>query len=137
MTVRQTAANAVQAAFYTTLNGNVGAPVYDEPPETADLPYVTIGEATTTHDNRFGLTARQVVANVHVWTRSGGDSAVAGFLEGNTIAAAVDSLLDGQPLTLTGWGAVACNLEQSQTLRDPDGITRHVVLTYRVFVEAA
>jgi len=30
-----------------------------------------------------------------------------------------------------------CRVIQSQTLRDPDGITRHVVLTYRVWVEAA
>ena len=134
---RQTAENAVQAAFYTLLNGHVGAPVYDEPPETADLPYVTIGEATTTFDNRFGLTARQVVANVHVWTRSGGDFNQAGFLAGNTVAAAVDALLDDASLALTGWTAVGCNLEQTQTLRDPDGITRHVVLTYRVYVEAA
>ena len=134
---RQTAANAVQAAFYAALNGNVGAPVYDEPPETADLPYVTIGEATTTRDNRFGQTARQVLAGVHVWSRSGGDFDQAGFLEGNTIAATVDGLLDGAHLSLVGWTAVGCDLDQSQTLRDPDGITRHVVLTYRVWVEAA
>lgn len=133
-----TAANSVQAAFYTLLNGNVGAPVYDEPPENAALPYVTIGEATTTRDNRFGQTGRQVLAGVHVWTRSGGDFDQTGFLAGNTIAAAVDAILDDATLGLGGgWRAVGCDLDQSQTLRDPDGITRHVVLTYRVWVEAA
>lgn len=135
--MRQSAANAVQQAFYTALNGNVGAPVYDEPPETTNLPYVTIGEATTTRDNRFGLTARIVSATVHVWSRSGGDFSQTGFLQGNTIAASVDAILDNARLALTGWTMVGCDMDQSQTLRDPDGITRHVVLTYRVWVEAA
>jgi len=130
---------AVQLAFYALLNGHVGAPVFDEPPETTNLPYVTIGEATTTRDNRFGQTGRQVLAGVHVWTRSGGPFNQGGFKSTGVVAEAVDALLDGATLDLSasGWHAVGCDLDQSQTLRDPDGTTRHVVLTYRVWVEAA
>lgn len=134
-----TSAEAVQAAFYTTLSGNVGVPVYDEPPETTDLPYVTIGEAVETLRNTMGRTGRKVSATIHVWARSGGDSSQGGFAQGLGIAGQIDALLDNATLNLSadGWDAVACDFQQLQTLRDPDGITRHIVLTYEVLAEAA
>ena len=135
-----TSATAVQRAFYAALAGNLaGVPVYDEPPETASLPYVTIGEAVETQRNAFGRTGRKVSATIHVWTRSGGDFSQGGFAQGLGIAGTIDALLDDAALDLSadGWADVSCDFQQSQTLRDPDGLTRHVVLTYEVLVEAA
>lgn len=135
-----TSATAVQRAFYAALAGNLaGVPVYDEPPETASLPYVTIGEAVETQRNAFGRTGRKVSATIHVWTRSGGDFSQGGFAQGLGIAGTIDALLDDAALDLSadGWADVSCDFQQSQTLRDPDGVTRHVVLTYEVLVEAA
>ena len=126
----------VQQALYSRLTGDSAlmdliTGVYDYVPETAVYPYLVLGEAIETPDNRHGGFGRQTVATLHVWTRHRGHS------RGLTIGAQVTALLDHQPLTITGLHHVSTLFEFSQPLVDPEppGDIRHLVLRYRITTE--
>ena len=128
----------VQLAIYTRLTGDSAlmdliSDVFDYVPETAAYPFIVIGEAIETPDNRLGGFGRQTVVTLHVWTQHRGHS------KGLAIAAKVTALLDHQPLTITGLDHIVTRFEFSQTLTDPEppGDIRHVVLRYRVVTEQA
>lgn len=131
------AAEAAQRMIYARLNGAISCPVYDEPPETPTFPYVTIGDALTTARNTMGRTGRSLLCEIDAWSRSGADAAQDGYGEALGIAGEIDALLDDYepPAPVDGWTFNLVAFEQQQTLRDPDGITRRVMLNYRVLVE--
>jgi hypothetical protein len=127
----------VQAAVYTRLTGDttlmamLGSGVLDFVPEDTPYPYVVIGEATETPDNRQGGFGRQTVVTLHVWTQAEGHA------QGLRIAGRVTELLDHQPLKIAELDHIATRFEFSQTLTDPEppGDIRHVVLRYRIVTE--
>lgn len=128
----------VQQALYTRLTDDAAlmdtvTGVYDYVPETAPYPFVVIGEATETPDNRHGAFGRQTVVTLHVWSK------YRGYSQALAIGTIVTGLLDHQPLTITGLDWIATRFEFSQTLTDPEppGDLRHLVLRYRVVTEQA
>jgi hypothetical protein len=133
MTQVTTATLAVQTAIYATLAADgpltALAGIYDEPPQGAAFPYVTIGEATEVPWDTFGRQGRELVCTLHVWSRA------KGFTEAATILQNVLRLLDRAALTVANYTAVRCVYEFGQPMRDPDGITRHIVARFRVSVE--
>lgn len=126
----------VQTAVYArlkndgTLTGMISG-VYDYVPEKAAYPFVVIGEALETPDNRHGGFGRQTVVTLHVWSR------YQGYAQVLRIGARVTELLDHQPLALPGLDWIATRFEFSQTLTDPEppGDIRHLVLRYRIVTE--
>ncbi|WP_046507082.1 DUF3168 domain-containing protein [Streptomyces odonnellii] len=127
---------AVQDAVYTRLTGDdilmsLISGVYDYVPETADFPYVVIGDATEIPDNAHDTFGRQTTLTLHVWTRSRTHA------KGLAIAARLVALLDHQPLTIPGLHHVSTLYEFAQPLVDPEppGDIRHVVLRFRIRTE--
>jgi hypothetical protein len=127
---------AIQTALYGTLSGDaeLGAlitGVYDYVPETAVYPYIKIGEAIETPDNRHGGYGWETVVTLHVWTQHRGHS------RGLTIGKRVTALLDHRPLTVVGFDHLVTRFEFSATYTDPEppGDIRHLVLRYRVVTE--
>lgn len=130
---------AVQVAIYAKLTAdpafanppgaNYLAAVYDQPPVSSQFPYVTIGESVPTKWDAFGSPGREVLTTLHIWSR------YKGFTQANAIVAALNRLLDRAALTLSGLQTVSCQYEDSDPMRDPDGITRHVVVRYRIFAQ--
>ncbi|WHX19829.1 DUF3168 domain-containing protein [Streptomyces malaysiensis subsp. malaysiensis] len=102
--------------------------IWDEVPEQAAFPYVTVGSITElvddAHDQR-GLTTTLVL---HIWSK------YQGFREAAEILAAVDAVLDRQPLAVTGYKDVSVAHQQHTELRDPDPEIRHINVTYRVWM---
>lgn len=137
MTTRDTAMGAVQAALYellssdATLTTTLGCAVYDDVPDSAAMPYVSIGEATEIPWNRFQGTGSELTWTIHAWSRYPGRK------EALAILARLNQLLDQIPLTLSG-GLVNlfCRYEMGNVIRDHDGVTRHLVARYRLLVEA-
>ncbi|MER7963607.1 DUF3168 domain-containing protein [Streptomyces ardesiacus] len=126
----------VQTAIYGRLKNDAAlsgmiSGVYDYVPEEAAYPFVVIGEALETPDNRHGGFGRETVVTLHVWSR------YQGYAQVLRIGARVTALLDHQPLTLPGLDWIATRFEFSQTLTDPEppGDIRHLVLRYRVVTE--
>lgn len=127
----------VQKAVYALLtadpelSGLLVGGVYDYTPETAPYPFLVIGEAVDTPDNRLDGFGWQTLVTLHVWTQAEGNR------QGLEIGARVTALLDHQPLTLPGYAHVATRHEFGQTLVDPEppGNIRHLVQRYRVITE--
>ena len=136
MTTAPTPMLPVQGAIITKLRADVPltvvvASVYDYLPQNVPYPFVVVGEAVETPDNRHGGFGRQTVVTLHVWSQ------YRGYAQALGIGARITELLDHQPLTVPGLVHIATRFEFSQTLTDPEppGDIRHLVLRYRVVTE--
>jgi hypothetical protein len=124
-----------QAAIFAALNGQIGAPVKDDPtplpagqPDSG-FPYLVIGNDTERpwdHDGRLGA---DVTVTLHVWSRK------PSFAEAKTIAAAIYGKLHRKPILAVGARVVDCLHEFSDFARDDDGKTRHGVVRYRLTMQ--
>jgi hypothetical protein len=104
--------------------------VFDDVPEGENFPYVSFGEATENSWDCFGQDGVDAVINLHVWSR------YRGFSEAQGINNALIGLLDNDVgLSIAGYATVLLNYDSSQQLRDPDGITRHIVTRFRVMAD--
>ncbi len=122
---------AVQRAVYGLLGADAAlmrlvSGVFDEVPDGQAYPYLTVGEATEAADNTLDRLGRDLTVTLHIWSRG------KGFAEALTILDEVVRVLDGAELVLDEGVAWRCQYEVAHTLRDPDGITRHVPVTFRV-----
>lgn len=126
----------LQSALYGALTqagvlpAVVGGRVYDEAPQNAQTPYVSIGDCQVLPDKAECIDGYICHPIIDVW------STYKGFAEAKTIAAAILTMLDEQPgsLSVAGFNVVVLEIENYMPLRDPDGITRRVSLTFRALV---
>lgn len=123
--------NAITAAG--VLPAVVGGRVYDEAPQNALTPYVSIGDCQVLPDKAECIDGYICHPIIDVW------STYKGFAEAKTIAASILALLDEQPqnLIVSGFNVVVLEIENYMPLRDPDGVTRRVSLTFRALVTAS
>ena len=124
----------VSEPIYTILNadGTLGALVtgiYDKPPDNTAHPYITIGEAFETRDDTFGKRGKDVLTSLHIWSRYNG------FREALLIAERLILLLDEVALSVSGYDTVYVLHESTETIREQDKETRHVVVEFRIRVQ--
>jgi hypothetical protein len=124
------AAFELQKAVYTALTAAV-APVvvYDDTPDNVALPYVQIGEFEEVPWDTDTTIGRETLFVVHTWSRYDGMKDLKDLMD--TVKAA----LHNQNLTVTGEYFVLCFVEDSRSMVDPDGRTRHGVQRFRVITE--
>lgn len=123
--------NEVQKQLYVALSGDISASVYDNVPENTSKPWVTIGEAFGIPDNWHGGFGWDILATVHVWTKS------LGFKSALDIAAEIISILDHKRSSLAmpaSWSVVSIRFVSLSTLRDPDPEIRHVPVQFRIVI---
>ncbi|GGV13577.1 DUF3168 domain-containing protein [Streptomyces spectabilis] len=123
----------LQTAVYAKLTGHVPlmalvSGVYDEVPEQAAHPYVSLGSITESVDDAHNQRGLEAAVVLHVWSK------YRGFREAAAILAALDAALDRQPLTVSGYRDVSIAHDQHQQLRDPDPQIRHINVSYRVWL---
>lgn len=129
----------IQQAIYSLLTGDTTlmskiTGVYDEVPQDlvnddTNFPFVTIGEATSVPFRTMTRFGEEVTVTLHVWSR------YKGFKEALEILDDLNRLLADRDLNVAGYDTAACFYEFSETLRDPDGKTRHVPVRYRIIVQ--
>lgn len=124
----------IQRALYTYLNGDAALSarvtgVFDEVLQDQPLPYVAIGDATETRFNTFGRQGKDCTVTIHVW------SEYEGFREVLEITDIIVKLLDGYEMPVQGFDLVYIRFEDTNTLREGDGMTRHVVVRFRIIVQ--
>lgn len=138
MTQLTTALATVQAGLYSRLHGDstltamlAGQGIFDEVPENAPFPYVTIANNLEIRNDTFNRRGRDVTITLDIWSQGHG------FNEALTILARCIALLDRQPLTLATGSMSYINFTGTpQMLRDPDDqLTRHVVARFDSCVE--
>jgi len=74
----------------------------------------------------------EIYVDIHVWSRPQSGSK----LEAKALAAEIAERLAG-PLSMPGFVIVAVRPESRQALDDPDGITKHAIITYRFIIDPA
>jgi len=125
------ATTELQARVYSVLTGAsiAGGRVYDQPPQEATFPYVTIGEVFPVPFRTHSRDGEELLHDVNIWSRYNG------FREAMLIAEAIKPLFDNTDFETTNFHGVALR-EGTVWLRDPDGITRHGVLSFRFWLMA-
>lgn len=121
---------AVQAAVFAALTAASPAiasgRIYDDPPPDAAFPYVEIGEGQTIPDDASGDGGVAETIDLHVW------STYRGQKEAKEIAARIYDTLHGVALTVPGRASALAWVRTRRIFRDPDGVTRHAVVSVEV-----
>ena len=121
----------LQKAIYDTITGDATimaliTGVYDSPTLNTPYPYITIGECTSVPWRNHSHPGEEITVTIHIWSN------YEGFKEALDINKRLNQLLGDQDLTVTGWNCVKSWFDFSDTIRDPDGVVRHVVARYRI-----
>lgn len=125
---------AIQSAVFTKLNANLTVPVYDNAPQVVDaaegFPYVTIGEDTINEWDTDDTIGGNVTVTIHTWSRYPGRK------ETKEIQSEVDAALNrATDLTYAGYHFLGCDHISSDSFLDADGLTRHGVQSFRIYIE--
>ena len=128
---------AVVAALKASvdLQSLLGNPIrlYENVPSKPVFPYVTIGESQAIPDEAECIDGTEVIMTLHIWSRS-----AAGFGEAKKISATMWSVLSSAGIeTLSENRVVIFDRAPlgDLSIRDPDGVTKHIVSQYRGLCE--
>lgn len=126
---------ALQTAIFAALETSnlPGVPsdrIYDSVPQNSATPYVSLGDCQVLPDKSGCIDGAECYPIIDVWSTYGG------YKESKEIAAVIVAKLDDKPdaLTVAGFDVIVFELDTYQPLRDPDGITRRVSLTFRALL---
>jgi hypothetical protein len=132
------AAVALRAAIHDALAADGalvallgGAKIYDELPQGAAFPYVTLGEARVSDFSTASESAEEHRLTLHVWSRQGGHK------EAHLIAGALLQALDDAPLAPDGHHLVNLRFATADIRRESDGRTYHALVRFRAVTEPA
>lgn len=126
----------LQQALFTRVNTQVGVSVqgvYTTVPQATEseddsvFPYITIGPFSGAPEDTKDDNGAQVLADIHIWSRS--PSALTWREIGDKV---YDALQKYDALAVTGANVIDCRFDSSTDFDDPDGVTRHYVLTFRI-----
>lgn len=125
---------AIQQQIFELLGGDsslsaIISGVFDSHPDPQKFPYITIGDGYSNDYTSFDRMGEEVFFDIHVWSR------YKGFKEAQEITGHINRLLAQQNIEVDGFGTVGCYFNTSDTLRDPDGITRHIILRFRLLIQ--
>ena len=119
----------IQAAIYQALSA-LSCPVYDDVPQGAAFPYIVIGDDTSVpFDDDCGIGLDSTIT-IHVW------SVHSGRAEAKRIMNTIYNSLHRQNLPIVGAYSVTLNAEYQDTFLDPDGVTRHGVIRFRLLTRS-
>ena len=126
----------LQTALWSALTGDAelvgalgGARIYDHVPQSADFPFVTLGEIRTNDWSTQSAKGHEHFLTLHAWSRARGRKEV------QAVMAVLDRLLDGAALTLQDHALVNFSLVFWDARRDRDGETYHGVMRFRAVTE--
>lgn len=102
-------------------------PQATEPEDDSAFPYVTIGPFNVSPFDTKLDNGAEVVAQVHIWSRGNSD------LAWREIEQAIyNALHKYRPLAVASANVIDCLFESSTDTDDPDGLTTHVVMSFRI-----
>jgi len=125
----QQAVHAALAADAAVLAITGTARIYDDVPQGAAFPYLTLAGFTARDWSTGTESGAEIIFTVHAWSRG------AGHKQAHLLADAVRSTLHDASLTLVGHDLVNLRHEASQTHRERDGDTYRVAARFRAVLE--
>lgn len=122
-----------QTAVFTKLAGHTPltalAPVYDDVPDNAAFPYVTLGTLQAERLSTQTSDGLRLLLTIESFSR------YRGFYELRRIMAEITAALDRAALTIPGQVAVSCRLLSAASLADSDGRTRRGTQQFEIITE--
>jgi len=120
----------LQQAVYGALTGDSALMalvrgVYDHVPQGSAFPYVVIGEGTARAWGAAGLDGIEATLAIHVWSRE------RGLREIKTVSAEIHRIPHDASLALAGHTLVSLRFAFAESALEPDGATRHGVISFR------
>lgn len=105
-------------------------PVYDEVPENQPFPFVALGESFESPSDVFDQQGRILLLVLHFYGQEQGWNDVLSAYE------KVRAMLHRPAsLPLSSWTFICSFQEYLGTIREPDGLTRHLVARFRFQIE--
>lgn len=126
----------IQRAIFTRLDNGLTIPVYDNVPQNiggtdnAGFPYVNIGADTHNPWDTDTETGALSTATIHAWSR------YRGMTEIKDIQGQIYNLLHRYAMPVNDFYLIDLLFEYSESVLDPDGITRHGIQRFEITVEA-
>jgi hypothetical protein len=118
---------AVQETVYNVLTAALASvPVLDQAGVNQAYPYVTIGEFLAGSTDTLTNESVDLEMTVHVWSRQLGMQECADLMQ------AIKDALDRKAFPSPDFQWVSTIWNYAQTMRDPDGRTRHGILRFQV-----
>jgi len=126
--------NALQKAIYDKLTASTSlmalvSGVFDHVPPKQAMPYIMIGDDTAIDWDTDNSTGFEATCTIHVW------SDYRGMAQAKNIMGKIYSLMHRQTLAMTGYNVVDVCCEFEEAGVDPDGLTRHGVMRFRVVTD--
>ena len=118
-----------QKKIYEALNGVISCPVYDNAPQGASFPYVTIGEANLTDDDTDRIQCVYISYVIHVWSQADGRKEI------KTIMGEIYNALHLTKFSESGYSFTENYFLSSDSFVETDGKTRHGVQTFKLTME--
>lgn len=118
----------IQEAIAARLS-TVGTPVYDNVPQDTAFPYIVIGDDTSIPFDTDDSIGSEATCTIHVWSRYRGKKEV------KEIMGAVYASLHRASFAIADGALIECVSEFAESFVDPDGLTRHGVIRFRLIVE--
>lgn len=118
----------IQAAIYAKVAA-IGYPTFDHVPQESAFPYIVIGDDTSIPWDTDNSLGSETTCTIHVWSRHRGRKEV------KEIFRALYEALHRAELSIVGGALVECLSEFEESFLDPDGLTRHGVIRFRLIVD--
>lgn len=118
----------IQTAIYEAVAA-IGYPTYDDVPQVTAYPYIVVGDDRSIPFDTDDSVGSETTCTIHVWSQYRGRKEV------KEIMRSVYHTLNRANLTITGGHLVECHAEFEESFLDPDGLTRHGVIRFRLIVE--
>ncbi len=125
----QQALHAALAADAEVISLLGGARIYDDVPQGAAFPYITLASFTLRDWATSTEPGAEITFTINVWSRG------AGHKQAHLLAEAVRAALHEAPLTIAAHHLVNLRHESSDTHRERDGDTYRVTARFRAVLE--
>jgi hypothetical protein len=120
----------IQAAIFARVSA-IGYPTFDHVPQDSVFPYVVIGDDTSIPWDTSDSLGSETTCTIHVWSRHRGRK------EAKEIMRTIYEALHRAEFPIIGGSLVECQAEFEESFMDPDGLTRHGVIRFRLIVDSA
>ena len=111
------------------VNAIISGRIYDAVPGGAVKPYLSFGPFQMLPEHGSCLDGGEAIVTLDGWA-SGPDT-----VQVKQLGAAIAKALDRKTLELDGQRLIELAIEQTQYMRDPDGLTAHAVITVHAWTE--
>jgi len=130
-----------QIALFNKLNGDatltslIGANrIFDHVPQNQAFPFIQIEVKPFEDRGNYTFEGLKADLFVHVWYQPGSASTGRGDKQVQLIQKRVDELLHKKELPVVGWSTLLLRRSLIDILTDPDGVTKHGVQQFKLFL---